>query len=153
MHAELAVFSLLSVLIISLILFYRPFWNNSTVIALALWLVVCNAVYGVDAILWADNTNVHIPGWCDIGACFCMSVGEGVMLNIVTVTRILLAANVALPGACLGISVDLERIASTRSMPDDKYTKKMRLIYDITLCFLIPIFYISLRMSSLTFKR
>ncbi|KAF8912485.1 pheromone A receptor-domain-containing protein [Mucidula mucida] len=114
MHAELAVFSLLSVLIISLILFYRPFWNNSTVIALALWLVVCNAVYGVDAILWADNTNVHIPGWCDI------------------VTRILLAANVALPGACLGISVDLS------------YTKKMRLIYDITLCFLIPIFYISL---------
>nr|DAA79968.1 TPA_inf: putative pheromone receptor [Flammulina velutipes KACC42780] len=130
MRAELAVLSFLSVvLIVIILLFYSSSSrNNSTVFALAIWLLICNAVYGIDSILWADNIDIHIPAWCDI------------------VTRILLAANVALPGASLGISMDLERIASSRPLPDERYMRRTRLAYDIALCFLIPIFYASLHL-------
>lgn len=64
------------------------------------------------------------------------------------VTRVLLAANVAIPGATLGLALDLERLAAPRKLHNDTYTRRLRLIYDVTLCFLVPICYIALRASS-----
>ena len=41
--------------------------RNVAVLALLGWLLLCNLAQGVDSVVWAGNTVVHTPVWCDIG--------------------------------------------------------------------------------------
>jgi len=36
-------------------------------LAIVAWLVGCNLVHGINAIIWADNVDIRVPVWCDIG--------------------------------------------------------------------------------------
>lgn len=36
-------------------------------LAIVLWLGSFNLIRGINAVLWVDNINIHIPVWCDIG--------------------------------------------------------------------------------------
>ncbi len=38
----------------------------SSVIA---WLAACNLIQGINAVIWAGNSQLHAPIWCDIGIC------------------------------------------------------------------------------------
>lgn len=59
----------MSFLCMGLLLLLSPVFlhsRNVAVILLVAWLVVCNIIHGVNALLWSGNDDVHIPAWCDI---------------------------------------------------------------------------------------
>lgn len=128
MFVGLPIASFFFVAVLAVLVFFRPVKSNAALITLVLWSVFCNIILGIDAILWADNTNIHIPVWCDISS------------------RILLASHIAFAGASLRVSLDLEDVSSTRAISEDKYTKRVRRIFNILLCFLVPMLYVILHL-------
>ena len=36
-------------------------------LSIVAWLIVCNLIHGINAIVWASNSKFHAPAWCDIG--------------------------------------------------------------------------------------
>ncbi|KAF5378592.1 hypothetical protein D9615_007161 [Tricholomella constricta] len=99
---------------------------NVANLAIVAWLLGCNLVHGINAIIWADNIDISVPVWCDI------------------VTKLLLGATVALPGACLSISRRLELASSNRSISNDPKTQTRRLLLEFVLCYIIPLMYMAL---------
>ncbi|KAK0473707.1 pheromone A receptor-domain-containing protein [Armillaria novae-zelandiae] len=128
MFVGLPITSFFFVAILAVLAFCRPVKSNAALTALVLWSVFCNIIHGVDAILWADNTNIHAPVWCDISS------------------RTLLASHIAFAGASLRVALDLEDISSSRVISDDKYTKRVRRIFNTLLCFLVPLLYVILHL-------
>lgn len=57
----------------------------------------------------------------------------------------MLGANLALPAALLCISRQLELLSSTRTIPFHPTVLRNWLIFDIFMCYLLPIIYILLR--------
>ena len=37
------------------------------VLSIVAWLIVCNLIHGINASVWAGNSQLHAPAWCDIG--------------------------------------------------------------------------------------
>ncbi|KAF8884488.1 pheromone A receptor-domain-containing protein [Infundibulicybe gibba] len=100
--------------------------NNVANLAIVSWLIVCNITHGVNAVLWAGNTNIHVPVWCDI------------------VTKLLLGVNVALPGACVCLARYLELASSSRVISTHPRVKRNRMLVELVLCYLFPTIYMSL---------
>ena len=46
------------------------YWTTRNVAMLAIiwWLMLCDVIQGVNAVVWAGNAEVKVPVWCDIGA-------------------------------------------------------------------------------------
>lgn len=66
MHPE---FPYVAFLAAFLVLFPLPWhWRSGNVATLSMvfWLFILNVIYGVDAIIWSDNTHIVVPVWCDI---------------------------------------------------------------------------------------
>ncbi|RPD76924.1 STE3-domain-containing protein [Lentinus tigrinus ALCF2SS1-7] len=122
MHTELPVVSFLCM---GLLLLLSPIYlhtRNVAAISLAAWLVVCNLVHGVNALLWSGNDDVHVPAWCDI------------------MSRVLLAAQIALPGCALAIARKLRQCAIGQEVTQRAHTY----MQDLTFCLIIPLAYILL---------
>lgn len=130
-----------------------PRINSSFVnTSLVVWLMVGNLIHGTNALVWAGNTDIHIPVWCDIGL-LAHSYHHARHLwlrSLFLVTNILIGANVALPGACVCISVHLEHMSSRRPILSNWYIKKATLLFQVIFCFFFPIVYMSLRESRLS---
>ncbi|KAF9064867.1 pheromone A receptor-domain-containing protein [Rhodocollybia butyracea] len=93
-------------------------------LALVLWLLVCNLIQGIDSLIWAGNTDIHVPRWCDL------------------VTKILLGLMVAIPGACICIAIKLARIHQ-----DEKRKASMKWVpyaIDGLFCLGVPVAYMCL---------
>ncbi|KAF8060136.1 pheromone A receptor-domain-containing protein [Lyophyllum atratum] len=99
-------------------------------LAIVAWLVGCNLVHGINAIIWADNVDIRVPVWCDI------------------VTKLLLGASVALPGACLCISRGLELASSSRPIANDPKSQTRRVLLEFILCYIVPLLYMTLHFVS-----
>lgn len=125
---------------------------NVANMAIVSWLVICNLVHGINALVWAGNVDIHIPVWCDIGMFShpAWSPFSEAYIIFFPVTKVLLGATVALPGACLCISRDLELVASTRKISSDPRVKRNRMLFDLLFCFILPVFYMILRTFSHT---
>ncbi|KAI0694922.1 pheromone A receptor-domain-containing protein [Cerioporus squamosus] len=122
MRTELPVVSFLCM---GLLLILSPAFlhsRNVALISLAAWLVLCNLVHGVNALLWSGNDNVHVPAWCDI------------------MTRVLLAAQMALPGCALALARKLRQCAIGQEVTQRAHTY----MQDLTFCLIIPLAYIVL---------
>ncbi|RDX44921.1 STE3-domain-containing protein [Lentinus brumalis] len=122
MHTELPAVSFLCM---SLLLLLSPAFlhsRNIAVISLATWLILCNLVHGVNALLWSGNDDVHVPAWCDI------------------MTRVLLAAQIALPGCALALARKLRQCAIGQEVTQRAHTY----MQDLTFCLIIPLAYIVL---------
>ena len=63
----------------------------------------------------------------------------------------MLGANVALPAAFLCVSRQLELLSSTRAIPSHPTVVRNWLIFDICMCYLLPIIYILLRTFNSSF--
>ncbi|KAH7869350.1 GPCR fungal pheromone mating factor [Lentinula edodes] len=94
-------------------------------LALVLWLLVCNLIQGINSLVWAGNTDIHVPRWCDL------------------VTKVLLGLVVAIPGACICISTRLARIHDDQKKKPS--SKRLQYILDGLFCFVIPVLYMCLR--------
>lgn len=66
---ELPVLSLLAVLSLLVILPFHLRARNIPFLFVIAWLLVCNIIQGVDAVVWADNALIRAEGWCDLGEC------------------------------------------------------------------------------------
>jgi pheromone a factor receptor len=64
---ELPVLSFLAVLSLLFILPLHLKSRNIPFLFLIAWLLVCNIIQGVDAIVWANNALIRAEGWCDLG--------------------------------------------------------------------------------------
>ena len=67
---ELPVLSFLAVLSLLVILPYHLRSRNRPFLFVIAWLLVCNTIQGVDAIIWANNALTRAEGWCDLGEWF-----------------------------------------------------------------------------------
>lgn len=41
--------------------------RNIPTLSIISWLFILNVSYGVNAVVWAGNTDLVLPVWCDIG--------------------------------------------------------------------------------------
>nr|AVI69651.1 pheromone receptor [Cyclocybe aegerita] len=126
MAVELSIVSFACAAILAVFLPVRRIRSSVPNLAILLWLGGYNVVHGINAVVWNGNAHTHVPVWCDI------------------VTKLMLGANIALPGAFLCISRQLELVSSTRTISLDKKVIRNRTILDLTLCYAIPILYMSL---------
>ncbi|KAF8963271.1 pheromone A receptor-domain-containing protein [Flammula alnicola] len=94
-------------------------------LAIVLWLGGYNIVHGINAIVWAGNLDIHIPVWCDI------------------VTKLMLGANIALPGALLCIAIQLQLVSSSKKISTNPTVLRNRTILELFLCYIIPLIYMS----------
>ncbi|KAH8823737.1 pheromone A receptor-domain-containing protein [Flagelloscypha sp. PMI_526] len=100
--------------------------GNVATVSIVFWLFFSNVKLGVDAVLWSDNVRIQVPVWCDI------------------TTKFLVGANVALPAACLCLSMHLARIASVRAAVASTSDKKRQNIFEGFMCFGLPIIFMAL---------
>ncbi|KAI0830074.1 pheromone A receptor-domain-containing protein [Trametes gibbosa] len=117
MRAELPAISFLCVAALVLVAPVFVSSRNIPVSSLAAWLICCNVIHGVNTLAWAGNDAIHIPVWCDI------------------VTRVLLAAQFALPGSALALVLKLRRCALGR----ETIRRVSTLTTDLILCLVLPI--------------
>ncbi|KAG5652720.1 hypothetical protein H0H81_003971 [Sphagnurus paluster] len=101
---------------------------NVANLAIVAWLVGCNLVHGIDAVIWNDNADIRVPVWCDI------------------VTKFLLGASVAISGAFICISARLELVSSGRPIPNDPRSQSRRIILEFVLCYIAPLVYMALHL-------
>ncbi|KAI0698261.1 GPCR fungal pheromone mating factor [Cytidiella melzeri] len=95
--------------------------GNVATIMIMLWLFAVNVIYGVDAIIWRHNVDVRMAIWCDI------------------TTKIIIAANIALPAACMCVCIHLESVASVRHVRSSLADKRRRQFFDGFFCFFLPV--------------
>ncbi|KAF8890815.1 pheromone A receptor-domain-containing protein [Gymnopilus junonius] len=126
MAVTLAVLCLVCVGLLAVFVPIQRVRTNIPNLALVLWLLAYNAIHAVDTIVWAGTVDIHIPVWCDI------------------VTKLMLAANVALPGALLCIATQLELVTSSRTIPTNKKVLRNRMIFEFTICYVVPLLYMLL---------
>ncbi|CAA7263992.1 unnamed protein product [Cyclocybe aegerita] len=126
MAVELSIVSFACAAILVVFLPVKRISGSVPNLAILLWLGGYNVVHGINAVVWNGNAHTHVPVWCDI------------------VTKLMLGANIALPGAFLCISRHLELVSSSRMISLDKKVIRNRTILDLTLCYAIPILYMSL---------
>ncbi|TFK32934.1 pheromone A receptor-domain-containing protein [Crucibulum laeve] len=130
MPAALPALSFVFAFLLAVFIPVKRISGNVANLAIVSWLVGCNLVHGINAIVWTGNVNMSIPVWCDI------------------VTKLLLGANMALPGACLCISRHLELISSTRTFSSEPRAVRNRMFIDLFLCYILPIIYMFLHVIS-----
>ncbi|TFK95349.1 pheromone A receptor-domain-containing protein [Pterulicium gracile] len=127
MRLEQPFFSFLSsALLIVSILVSRPIRTNFLHVCLISWLFSCNVVHGVNSLIWAGNTELHFPVWCDI------------------VTKLLFGFHIALPAASVCIARHLELLSSSRKVSDDPLHRRARFIVNVALCITLPLVFTSL---------
>lgn len=116
-------------------------------LAIVLWLTGYNIIHGVNALVWAGNVDIHIPVWCDIGRHFLGETCDVLKLTDIhrAVTKFMLGANIALPGALVCISSQLELVSSSKMIPSDPRVIRNRTILEFLLCYVVPMIYMSLR--------
>jgi len=66
-RVELPVLAFLAVLSLFVILPLHLNSRNIPFLFLISWLLVCNIIQGIDAIVWANNALIRAEGWCDLG--------------------------------------------------------------------------------------
>lgn len=124
MHIELPVVSFISAFLVLIPLPWYCKSSNVPAISISLWLFIANIVNGINSVIWADNTIIVAPVWCDI------------------VTKILVGTNVAIPTSIFCLCAYLERA----SLAGQSYNlQKRRILYiNILLCLGVPIVYMIL---------
>ena len=66
-RVELPVLSFLAVLSLLVILPLHLGSRNIPFLFVIAWLLVCNIIQGIDAIVWANDALIRAEGWCDLG--------------------------------------------------------------------------------------
>ncbi|KZT68611.1 hypothetical protein DAEQUDRAFT_671191 [Daedalea quercina L-15889] len=122
MAAALAAVAFLCVVVLVCLL--PAYWasRNIAMLALIWWLVLCNVIQGINAVVWAGNVDVRIPVWCDIG------------------TKLLLGVRLAVPATCLCLSNRVRHLLTT----GDAKGGIGILSFDLTMCIIVPIIYMAL---------
>ncbi|KAF9477438.1 fungal pheromone STE3G-protein-coupled receptor [Pholiota conissans] len=126
MHVELPIASFIAAAIVLVPLPWHWRARNVPTLSIIAWLFLSNVIYGVNAIIWANNVRIVVPVWCDI------------------TTKLQIGATISLPACCLCLCIHLERIASVRQVSSSHQDKRRRMLFDCCMCWGIPIIYMAL---------
>ncbi|GLB44316.1 putative pheromone A receptor [Lyophyllum shimeji] len=126
MHLELPIAAFTAALLVLVPLPWHWRAKNVPTLSIVAWLFVSNVIYGVNAVVWAGNVRIVATVWCDI------------------VTKVQIGATMALPASCLCLCIHLERIASIRNVQSSPAQKRRRFLFDLAMCWLIPVIYMAL---------
>ncbi|KIY44535.1 fungal pheromone STE3G-protein-coupled receptor, partial [Fistulina hepatica ATCC 64428] len=122
-YPELPLFAFLTAFLVLIPIPWHWRARNVATLSIIAWLFVVNFIYGVNALLWADNVEIKAVVWCDIA------------------TKIVVGASFALPLGTLCVCKHLEAISSTRHVHVDL---KRRMIFEGVMCFGIPMVFMAL---------
>ncbi|KAF8154019.1 pheromone A receptor-domain-containing protein [Crassisporium funariophilum] len=122
MAVELPILSFLCAAILAVFIPVKRVRTRIPNLAIVLWLVGYNLVHGINALAWAGNND-----W-------------------IAVTKLMLGANIALPGAFLCIARQLELVSSTRTFSFDPKVLRNRMFLEVLLCYILPVIYMSLHL-------
>ncbi|KAJ7201248.1 Rcb2.42 [Mycena rebaudengoi] len=100
--------------------------GNVATLSIMFWLFIANMIYAIDAVIWSDNIEIVATVWCDI------------------TTKLIIGSNIALPAACLCICIHLEQVASVRLARTTLSDKRRRQIFELLMCFALPVLYMGL---------
>ena len=122
-------------------------WRAKNVATLAMvgWLFVINVIYGVDAIIWHQSILVKAVVWCDISTFTVESSLPGITDRLHPASRVIIGAGIALPAACMCISIHLAQVASANHVQNSRADKRRRQIIELVLCFGVPMLWMGLR--------
>jgi pheromone a factor receptor len=67
MRSDLQAISFVCAGLLAILLVLPRIRRNVANLAIVLWLLACNLIHGINAIIWAGNIDIHVPAWCDIG--------------------------------------------------------------------------------------
>ncbi|KAF7312392.1 hypothetical protein MIND_00252500 [Mycena indigotica] len=120
-------------LVFLLLLLFRPQnrqIRSVSLVALIVWLFLSTLIYGVDALVWRDSSDVtRAPIWCDI------------------TTKLTLGALAGIPGALVGLARALELLASRRTFHPDVSGRGISRFADIVCCVIFPVVYMLLHFA------
>ncbi|KAF9221766.1 STE3-domain-containing protein [Gyrodon lividus] len=127
MQAVIPVISYISagLVVIPLIWYLRA--RNIAAVAIGMWLSITNIIYAVDALIWAENSDIKALVWCDISTSF------------------IIGSQIALPAACFCICIHLERLASFCQTSTPVATRR-RILFECVMCFGLPTAYTALHL-------
>lgn len=144
MASALAAVAFLCVVFLACLL--PAYWTSRNVAMLTLiwWLILCNAIQGVNAVVWAGNTETKIPVWCDISeyGCFGLRKTSG---SYRIGTKLLMGVRVAIPATCVCLSNRVRHLLMT----GDAKGGIGILSFDLITCIAIPVTYMVLREYSI----
>ncbi|KAI0350979.1 fungal pheromone STE3G-protein-coupled receptor [Trametes cingulata] len=126
MHTELPYVAFIAAALVLVPLPWHWRARNIATLSMIGWLFVINIIYGVDAIIWHNNVNITAVTWCDI------------------TTRIIIGAGMALPAACMCISIHLAQVASVSRVQSSRADKRRRQLIELVLCFGVPLLWMGL---------
>ncbi|KAI8993122.1 hypothetical protein BD414DRAFT_582145 [Trametes punicea] len=126
MRAELPYVAFLAAVLVLVPLPWHWRARNVATLSMIAWLFVINVIYGVDAMIWHHKVQITAVVWCDI------------------TTKIIIGAGMALPAACMCISIHLAQVASVSRVRNTKADKRRRQIIELLLCFGIPCIWMAL---------
>ena len=141
MRPELAILSFLCLVLLISLTFLHVNSRNAAVLSLIGWLLVSTLVQGVNGIVWAQNTEIRSPVWCDIGASRAYFVIVSKLKNKYKASKILLGARIAIPSACFCMSFHLYFLSSNRNAK----RRRHRTFFELIFCLLVPLIYMALR--------
>lgn len=123
MRIELLVLPFICTALLSVLVPLPPVRADVAAFSFALWLLVCNSIHGINAVVWTGNTDEHAPVWCDIA------------------TKLILGAVMALAASGLCIMRKLEHAASNRPLHSDFKARRNWVILEISLCVIAPLLF------------
>ncbi|KAF8346504.1 pheromone A receptor-domain-containing protein [Amanita rubescens] len=89
------------------------------------WLAICNLIQGINAVIWAGNSQLRAPVWCDI------------------VTKLVLGAMIALSASCLCTMRKLELLASSRPLRLESRHRTKWVVIEVIACVVVPVLYMA----------
>jgi len=149
MRSELPAISFLCFAFIAAFIPFRRVRCDVVNLAIVSWLAGCNLVHGINGLVWAGNVEIRVPVWCDIGMVilvFRLSCFYPDVLFDMSVTKLLLAAIVAVSGAFLCMSRHLELLSSIRPISANSKSQRNRVLIEAVLCYITPVIYMAIRM-------
>ncbi|KAF8981163.1 GPCR fungal pheromone mating factor [Cyathus striatus] len=126
LHPELPIFAFLAATLVLVPLLWHWRAGNVAIVSMIAWLFAVDVIYGVNAIVWADNVVDHAPVWCDIS------------------TKIVVGVSYALPICTLCICKHLEAVSSNRKVSYDVSDKRRRMIFEGVMCIGVPLIFMAL---------
>ncbi|THG94558.1 hypothetical protein EW026_g6940 [Hermanssonia centrifuga] len=126
MHPELPYIAFLAAALVLVPLPWHWRAGNVATLSMIFWLFLVDVIYGVDAVVWANNVEIVVPVWCDI------------------TTKVIVGANFALPAACMCVCVHLAQVASVSQVRTSINAKRRRQIIEFIFCYLLPAIWMAL---------
>ncbi|CAE7133330.1 unnamed protein product [Rhizoctonia solani] len=121
MRPELAVVSFICTVLVLIPLPWHWRARNIPTLSLVFWYTTINFLRGINAVIWAGNTNDHAPVWCDI------------------TTKMEMGANWGFCSTGIALCRYLAHVSSPHHRIEKAPEKRRRVIFEIFMCAVLPL--------------